>query len=110
VYGATQLGHVAGPGMFVLGQMVSLMQSINSWPISLNPETVRQTVCSKACSILMADRANFFLNDSENQRLVLHHTPLKGEARTLSVPYGQGLVGTVGRDGGTINCADVDLE
>lgn len=111
-YRVVQSGQGAATGNFWLGQFVSLMQSINSWPISLNAETVRQTVCSKACSILMAERANFFLNDSENQRLVLAVTPATAEREQVSfqVPYGQGIVGSVGRDGGCINCPDVNDE
>jgi GAF domain-containing protein len=91
-----------------LDQLVTLMETVNNWPISLHPHLMQASACIKACNLVQAERAFLFLQDDPNQRLVLLAEADSGER--LMVPYGRGIVGCLGRDGGTANVPRADQD
>jgi hypothetical protein len=107
-------------GQLWLGQLLSLMTSINKWPLSLSPKSLSRSICAKACSLLQAEAAALFLvnhhaeevilqaqypSRPKNQRPASAATGQSAETRTndagndavgedVRVKYGVGIIGT----------------
>ena len=58
-------------GQLWLGQLLSLMTSINKWPLSLSPKSLSRSICAKACSLLQAEAAALFLVNHHAEEVIL---------------------------------------
>jgi GAF domain-containing protein len=103
-----QAGDITQASNQWLEQLVTLMQSVNNWPISLDPHSVQESACRKACDLVQCERSSLFLLDDPNQQLVL--LTKSDSDNQLKVPYGSGITGTVGVHGGTLNVPRADLD
>lgn len=99
-------------GQLWLGQLVSLMRSVNKWPISLDLKAISASVCGKACALVQAASAALFLVDAENSELLLIYSPAiaTGRGRNTRVPIGRGLVGATAERGTPMRTEDVKNE
>jgi GAF domain-containing protein len=84
------------------------MQSVNNWPISLDPQSVQESACRKACGLVQCERSCLFLLDDPKQQLVLLTKSDSDMQHT--VPYGSGIIGKMGVQGGTLNVPRADLD
>ena len=98
--GSRQIAEVGG--QLWLGQLMTLMTSINKWPVSLDPKAVARSVCAKACALVQAESAALFLVNEAAERLVMQarfpvqppdQRPETG-AELETVRYGEGCAGT----------------
>ena len=95
---------VGGP--LWLGPLVSLMRSVNKWPVSLDLPAVSASVCAKACALVQAASAALFLVDAEKEELALVHSPALAAGRPTPqrVPIGHGLVGGAAASRAPVRC------
>ena len=99
-------------GQLWLGQLVSLMRSVNKWPISLDIKSISASVCGKACALVQAASAALFLVDPENSELLLVYSPAlaTGRGKNARVPIGRGLVGAAAARAVPVRSGDVKNE
>lgn len=91
----------------VLTQRLALLEKVISASraiaMELNPLEANKTIISECCNIIEADRATLFRLDEESKELEL----LVAEgAKSIRVPLGTGIAGTVGATGEVINIPD----
>jgi hypothetical protein len=86
--GVRQIAQVSG--QMWSGQLLSLMTSVNKWPISLSPKSVSRAVCAKACALVQAESAALFLvNDSAGELVLMAKHPQRPtNQRPLSAAFG----------------------
>ena len=121
--GARQIAKVSG--QLWLGQLQSLMSSINKWPISLSPKAIARSVCSKACALVHAESAALFLVNHAAQELILQDRfPARppdqrpagstGAAATridvVRVKFGVGILGSAAAESKAAMLSDVAAE
>jgi hypothetical protein len=97
--GVRQIAQVSG--QMWSGQLLSLMTSVNKWPISLSPKSVSRAVCAKACALVQAESAALFLvNDSAGELVLMAKHPQRPtNQRPLSAAFGAGNVKEGGEAG-----------
>ena len=77
----------------------------NALGTTLDLDTLLELILAKLTDVLGADRATLFLLDGANQELVSRYV-VGGEIRTLRVPVGTGIAGTVATTGAVVRSDD----
>lgn len=77
----------------------------NALGTTLDLDTLLELILAKLTDVLDADRATLFLLDGANQELVSRYV-VGGEIRSIRVPVGTGIAGTVATTGAVVRSDD----